>query len=100
MLTNFEAFLAHDCACSSASFPSSCLICLFAIPFEIEKSGYHVGGTRYCARIQRAHKSNQIYFVADMKHGLVFQKCFDPECRGFSTFVTSFHFFSTKDNNP
>jgi len=41
---------------------------------------YRVAGSRFCARIGRPHKSNQIYFVADLLHGVVYQKCFDPDC--------------------
>jgi hypothetical protein len=44
---------------------------------------YHVGGSRFCANIGRAHKSNQIFFVADFQHGVVYQKCWDPQCRAF-----------------
>jgi hypothetical protein len=28
---------------------------------------YHVSGNRFCARVGRQHKSNQIYFVVDMR---------------------------------
>jgi len=43
---------------------------------------YNIGGNyRYCQNIQRAHKSNHIYFIVDLIKNTLFQKCYDPECR-------------------
>lgn len=44
---------------------------------------YNMMSNRWCANVQRAHKSNGIYFVVDLRAGVWYQKCFDPECRGF-----------------
>ena len=41
------------------------------------------GGYKYCARIQRHHKSNNVIFVADLVTREMFQKCFDPDCAQF-----------------
>jgi hypothetical protein len=38
---------------------------------------------RYCGRLGRPHRSNGIFYVVDFKAGAAFQKCHDPECRGF-----------------
>lgn len=41
---------------------------------------YDIGDNRWCANIQREHKSNHIYYVADLKFNIVYQKCHDPDC--------------------
>lgn len=41
------------------------------------------GGWRYCARIRRHHKSNNVVLVASLSRREMFQRCFDPDCRGF-----------------
>jgi hypothetical protein len=49
-----------------------------------EKSGllvYSVANNRYCENIGREHKSNHIMLCVDLQHGVIFQKCHDPECR-------------------
>ncbi|CAH1799428.1 unnamed protein product [Owenia fusiformis] len=42
---------------------------------------YDIIKNRYCENINRAHKSNNIIIVADLKAGVIYQKCHDPECR-------------------
>ena len=42
---------------------------------------YNIKGFRYCENIRRAHKSNSIYFVADVLKRCIFQKCYD--CDGY-----------------
>ncbi|KAG8200781.1 hypothetical protein JTE90_006363 [Oedothorax gibbosus] len=42
---------------------------------------YDIGGFRYCARIGRHHKSNNIMIIVDMRSKIYYQKCHDPECR-------------------
>lgn len=44
---------------------------------------YNIKGNRFCGNINRHHKSNSIYFVVDLQHGVWFQKCYDPECRRY-----------------
>lgn len=41
------------------------------------------GGYRYCARIGRHHRSNNVILVADLRCGTMHQRCFDPDCRGY-----------------
>ena len=35
----------------------------------------------YCQNINRHHKSNCIYYIIDLKKGIYYQKCFDPDCK-------------------
>ena len=41
------------------------------------------GGYKYCANIGRHHKSNNVLLVAETKEGRMYQRCFDPDCKGF-----------------
>ncbi|KAI0562680.1 DNA-directed primase/polymerase protein isoform X1 [Gracilaria domingensis] len=41
------------------------------------------GGYKYCENIGRHHKSNNVLLVADIHAKTMYQKCFDPDCRGF-----------------
>lgn len=40
-------------------------------------------GSHYCMRIDRAHRSNHVFFVLDFGTGQFCQKCHDPECWGY-----------------
>lgn len=42
---------------------------------------YNIENYRYCENINRHHKSNHIMFIADLKEGIYYQKCYDSECR-------------------
>jgi L-amino acid N-acyltransferase YncA len=42
-----------------------------------------LGGARYCARIGRQHRANNVYWVVDVGGGRCWQGCLDPDCRGF-----------------
>lgn len=44
---------------------------------------YFLSNNRFCRRISRAHKSNHIYFVVDLRLKVSYQKCTDWECREF-----------------
>lgn len=44
---------------------------------------YVVVNNRYCHNVGRHHKSNGVYFVADLDACVVYQKCYDPECLNF-----------------
>ena len=46
---------------------------------------YEVGNVRYCQRIRREHKSNNVYYVVDVDQRTVVQRCYDPECRSWSS---------------
>lgn len=41
------------------------------------------GGYKYCGNVGRHHKSNNVILVADLRKGEMYQKCFDPDCRGY-----------------
>ncbi|XP_053109420.1 DNA-directed primase/polymerase protein isoform X2 [Hemicordylus capensis] len=42
---------------------------------------YDISNYRWCKNIGRAHKSNNIMIVVDLKRELWYQKCHDPICR-------------------
>ncbi len=44
---------------------------------------YTVANWRFCHKIGRQHKSNGVFFVADLLLQALYQKCHDPDCRGF-----------------
>eukprot|EP00111_Clytia_hemisphaerica_P011405 TCONS_00033405-protein len=41
---------------------------------------YDIGDNRWCGNIKREHKSNHIYYVADLTFSQLYQKCHDFEC--------------------
>nr|BAB10428.1 unnamed protein product [Arabidopsis thaliana] len=63
---------------------------------------YSMLRNRYCERIGREHKSNHgticsqpIYdirvsmmYIVDLRRGIYYQKCYDPDCRGVYTILT------------
>ncbi|KAG6391975.1 hypothetical protein SASPL_149739 [Salvia splendens] len=44
---------------------------------------YSMSRNRYCERIGREHKSNHVIYVVDLRRALYYQKCHDPDCRGY-----------------
>jgi hypothetical protein len=44
---------------------------------------FEIGGTRFCHRIAREHKSNHIYIVVELLRLVFTQRCHDHECRGY-----------------
>ncbi|KAF3796650.1 DNA-directed primase/polymerase protein [Nymphaea thermarum] len=44
---------------------------------------YNIAGNRFCERIGRQHKSNHVMYVVDFRRSCYYQKCHDPECRGY-----------------
>ncbi|XP_074304718.1 uncharacterized protein LOC141639517 [Silene latifolia] len=50
---------------------------------EDELMVYSMSRSRYCERIGREHKSNNVMYVVDLRWGLYYQKCYDPDCRGY-----------------
>ena len=46
---------------------------------------YDIDKNHFCENIGRAHKSNHIYFIVNMRHGTFYQKCYDPECLDFKS---------------
>ena len=62
--------------------------------FNIEISG----GYRYCDNIQRHHQHNQIYFVVNPNRMIYFQRCHDPNCRGFQSAAKSINIAKHNDS--
>ncbi|XP_014670251.1 PREDICTED: DNA-directed primase/polymerase protein-like isoform X2 [Priapulus caudatus] len=46
-----------------------------------ELLSYDIAGNRYCENIKRQHRSNNVRIVVDLKNGVYYQKCYDPECQ-------------------
>ncbi|KAL6750801.1 hypothetical protein V8C86DRAFT_2798799 [Haematococcus lacustris] len=44
---------------------------------------YNVQGSRWCGAVERQHRSNGVYYVADLKTGTWQQRCYDPLCRDY-----------------
>ncbi|XP_052205564.1 uncharacterized protein LOC127810238 isoform X2 [Diospyros lotus] len=44
---------------------------------------YSMSRNRYCERIGRPHKSNHVIYVVDLQRAVYYQKCHDPDCRGY-----------------
>ncbi|XP_028799436.1 DNA-directed primase/polymerase protein isoform X3 [Neltuma alba] len=44
---------------------------------------YSMSRNRYCERIGREHKSNHVMYVVDLRSAMYYQKCHDPDCRGY-----------------
>ena len=47
------------------------------------KIRYQINHYRWCARVARQHKSNQIILNIDVGAGIMVQSCWDPDCRGY-----------------
>lgn len=41
------------------------------------------GAYKYCGRVGRHHRSNNVVLVVEVGRREMFQRCFDPECRGY-----------------
>ncbi|KAL5746421.1 hypothetical protein ACOSP7_027567 [Xanthoceras sorbifolium] len=44
---------------------------------------YSMSRNRYCERIGRQHKSNHVMYVVDLRRAVYYQKCHDPDCKGY-----------------
>ncbi|KAH7853289.1 hypothetical protein Vadar_000944 [Vaccinium darrowii] len=44
---------------------------------------YSMSRNRYCERIGRQHKSNHVIYIVDLRKAVYYQKCHDPDCRGY-----------------
>lgn len=44
---------------------------------------YEIGGYSFCENINRSHKNNHVFFVADIIRNCVYKKCHDPDCSGY-----------------
>lgn len=56
---------------------------------EREMIVYDIGENRWCGNIKRQHKSNHVYYVADLRLSQVHQKCHDFECSSYRSEGTS-----------
>ena len=43
------------------------------------------GQYRYCHKIERDHTHNQVYFLVDPRKQIYYQRCHDPDCRGYQS---------------
>lgn len=50
---------------------------------------FTIKGSRWCGNVGRHHRSNGVYYVADLQHGVWFQKCHDPDCTGYRSPATA-----------
>ncbi|CAK9824816.1 DNA-directed primase/polymerase protein [Anthophora retusa] len=46
---------------------------------------YETSGYRYCENIGRCHKSNNVFWIVDLKNKTMYQKCQDQDCFGFKS---------------
>ncbi|KAK8727815.1 hypothetical protein OTU49_009470 [Cherax quadricarinatus] len=44
---------------------------------------YEIAQNRFCYNIGREHKSNRVMYVVNLKNATYYQKCHDPDCKGF-----------------
>ncbi|KAK2653993.1 hypothetical protein Ddye_013849 [Dipteronia dyeriana] len=44
---------------------------------------HNMSRNRYCERIGRQHKSNNVMYVVDLKRAFYYQKCHDPDCKDY-----------------
>ncbi|KAK1272890.1 hypothetical protein QJS04_geneDACA013180 [Acorus gramineus] len=44
---------------------------------------YSMSRNRYCERIGREHKSNHVMYIVDFRIAGYYQKCYDPDCKGY-----------------
>ena len=44
---------------------------------------YDIGGSRWCGRLGREHRSNHVTYTCELTRGVVTQGCHDPACRGW-----------------
>ncbi|XP_010537140.1 PREDICTED: DNA-directed primase/polymerase protein isoform X2 [Tarenaya hassleriana] len=50
---------------------------------------YSMSSSRYCERIGREHKSNHVMYIVDLRRGVYYQKCYDPDCRDYRSPIRS-----------
>jgi hypothetical protein len=50
---------------------------------QVAKITYQVMGNKFCRRIGRPHRSNHIMIEVNLSRGCAYQRCWDPDCRGY-----------------
>ncbi|XP_027714473.1 DNA-directed primase/polymerase protein-like isoform X2 [Vombatus ursinus] len=77
--------------------------------FPEELLVYDISKYRWCGNIKRAHKSNNIMILVDLKNEVWYQKCHDPVCRAenfksdcfpLPTEVCLLYLFKEDDEDP
>ena len=85
-----DAFIESVCSSTNAGSSSTGTIRSWTV---LDDSGsiflYNIKGNRFCGNIGRQHKSNGIFFIVDVQHGVWYQKCYDPECRHYKSPATA-----------
>ncbi|XP_024523407.1 DNA-directed primase/polymerase protein [Selaginella moellendorffii] len=46
---------------------------------------YNISGNRFCERVGRQHKSNNVMYIVNLRRASYYQKCHDPDCRGYKS---------------
>ena len=41
---------------------------------------FHVRGAQWCSNVERAHKSNRVYYLVSFNTNTLIQRCYDPDC--------------------
>jgi hypothetical protein len=66
-------------------------------PDKEGKYQFEITGTyRYCENVHQHHRKNHIYFIVDPIQKTYYQKCHDPECFGFESFIK--HMSTNQEN--
>ncbi|CAG9461523.1 unnamed protein product [Pedinophyceae sp. YPF-701] len=42
-----------------------------------------IRANRWCGNVGRAHRSNGVYYCCDLRAGIWYQRCHDPDCRAY-----------------
>lgn len=61
---------------------------------------YQINGSRYCHRVHRHHRSNNVYWIVNLESGTATQACFDYECRSFRSVPLSIPLDILPDQGP
>ena len=52
-------------------------------PLPVLRITYQILKNKWCGNIGRAHTSNHIMLEVDLSRGWLYQRCWDPECKGY-----------------
>ena len=44
-----------------------------------------VANQGFCGHVERCHRSNGVFYVADLGRECFYQKCYDPDCKGYKS---------------
>jgi hypothetical protein len=71
-------YFKEAAASSAASSSSSSDVARHSVSFTVD-------GDRWCGNIGRAHRSNGVWFVLDLVACTAVQRCWDPQCKYYSS---------------